>query len=119
FLKEFYPTFDENRERLPALYLEHAMLTFEGQAVQGIEAIVEKFKNLPFTDQVKHVITDPEKDVDIQPTAADSILIVVTGLVQELGQPMPFRFSETFHIKLSEAGWRILNHVFRLQWPAA
>jgi hypothetical protein len=31
---------------------------------------------------VKHVIAEPEKDVDIQPTAADSILIVVTGLVQ-------------------------------------
>jgi len=32
---------------------------------------------------------------------------------------MPFRFSETFHIKHAEPGWRILNHVFRLQWPAA
>jgi hypothetical protein len=32
---------------------------------------------------------------------------------------MPFRFSETFHIKSADGNWKILNHVFRLQWPAA
>ena len=42
FLKVYYGKFDTNRAELGMLYGANSMLTFEGEAFQGTEKIVEK-----------------------------------------------------------------------------
>ena len=48
FQEHYYNTFSSNRQALAGLYKEDAFLTFEGQTVQGNQAITQKLTALPF-----------------------------------------------------------------------
>ena len=53
FQEHYYNTFDTNRQALSGLYKDDAFLSFEGQLVQGSQAITQKLTSLPF-QQVWH-----------------------------------------------------------------
>ncbi|KAF1959874.1 nuclear transport factor 2 [Byssothecium circinans] len=122
FVAKYYQQFDSDRSGLAKrFYADTSMLTFSKDSVQGVAAIHEKFTNLAFTEQLIHKIE--ENDIDIQPCAEDGILILVTGKLQEFGQPMPLCFVQTFQIKYRGATepeqWYIFNDMFQIVWPAA
>ncbi|KAK8152651.1 putative nuclear transport factor NTF-2, partial [Phyllosticta citribraziliensis] len=116
FVQFYYKTFDENRGGLQALYRPQSMLTFESNAVQGTEGIMERLTNLPFQKVVHQVAT-----LDSQPASEDgSILVLVTGalLVDEEGRPMSY--TQVFTLRPDGNGsYFVFNDVFRLVYPAA
>ncbi|MCO5565653.1 hypothetical protein L7F22_019327 [Adiantum nelumboides] len=88
FTDFYYATFDRNRAELHSLYRPQSMLTFEGEQLQGADAITEKLKNLAF-QKVQHKV----ETRDAQPTGdGNSLTVMVTGalLVDDSSQPMRF-----------------------------
>lgn len=58
-----------------SLYRPQSMLTFEGEQLQGADAITEKLKNLAF-QKVQHKV----ETRDAQPTGdGNSLTVMVTG----------------------------------------
>lgn len=49
FHEHYYNTFDQNRQALAGLYQENAILSFEGNQIQGQANIMQKLTTLPFT----------------------------------------------------------------------
>jgi hypothetical protein len=86
------------------------MLTFEGQQVQGVEAIIGKMRGV---GPVKHTV----KSMDVQPSnSATSIVIFVTGSIQ-IGGDNPLHFCEFFQLVGTGPGqYYVHNDVFRLNY---
>ncbi|XP_028392150.1 nuclear transport factor 2-like [Dendronephthya gigantea] len=111
FVEQYYDLFDTNREALKSFYRNDSMLTFEGVQMQGVEAIANKIKTLPF-QSVKHVVTT----ADFQPTCDYGIIIHVLGQLKTDNDP-PHTFSQTFCLRRDPANntnYYCLNDMFRL-----
>ncbi|KAK6116603.1 hypothetical protein DH2020_049709 [Rehmannia glutinosa] len=90
FVEHYYSTFDTNRAGLVSLYQDASMLTFEGQKIQGAQAIAAKLANLPF-QQCQHQIST----VDCQPSGpVGGMLVFVSGTLQLAGEQHPLKFSQ-------------------------
>jgi hypothetical protein len=74
FLNYYYQLFESNRGALGTLYQDQSMLTFEGQKLQGGQAIAQKLGSLPF-GACKVAITSK----DFQPSVSGGIMVFVTG----------------------------------------
>lgn len=85
-------------------------MTFEGQEIQGQEAIIGKLTSV---GQVKHQV----KSTDVQPSAAgNAIIIFCTGTIS-IGGDNPLHFSETFQlVSESPNQYYVHNNVFRLNY---
>ncbi|TKW17173.1 hypothetical protein SEVIR_5G348800v4 [Setaria viridis] len=114
FVEYYYNTFDASRGALAALYGHTSMLSFEGHAVAGAEAIGRKLAQLPF-DQCRHSICT----VDCQPSPSfpGSILVFVSGNLQLAGEEHQLRFSQMFQLVPNEQGsFFVQNDIFRLNY---
>ncbi|KAK1270436.1 Nuclear transport factor 2 [Acorus gramineus] len=113
FVDHYYSTFDSNRAALVGLYQESSMLTFEGEKLQGAQAIVAKLVGLPFP-QCLHKITT----TDCQPSGPGGGMIVfVSGTLQLQGEQHPLKFSQMFHLMPTPQGsFYVLNDIFRLNY---
>jgi hypothetical protein len=90
FVEHYYSTFDTQRVNLIGLYQDHSMLTFEGEKIQGAQAIVSKLTSLPF-QQCKHNIST----VDCQPSGpAGGMIVFVSGNLQLPGEEHQLKFSQ-------------------------
>mmetsp|Transcript_14791 Transcript_14791/g.20174 ORF Transcript_14791/g.20174 Transcript_14791/m.20174 type:complete len:122 (-) Transcript_14791:403-768(-) len=110
FVQHFYQTFDSNVEQLAGLYNPTSMLTFEGNQIQGTEAIMGKLRSV---GSVQHVV----KSMDIQPSNSQSaIIIFVTGTIK-IGGDNPLHFCEFFQLVSTGPGaYYVHNDVFRLNY---
>ncbi|KAE9968803.1 Nuclear transport factor 2 [Venturia inaequalis] len=110
FVEFYYNTFDQDRQKLAALYRDHSMLTFETTAIQGTAGIVEKLGNLPFQKVAHRVST-----LDAQPSnEAGGIMVLVTGALLVDEEQKPMSYTQVFQL-LPEAGsYYVFNDVFRL-----
>ncbi|TID25026.1 nuclear transport factor 2 [Venturia nashicola] len=110
FVEFYYNTFDQDRQKLAALYRDHSMLTFETTAIQGTAGIVEKLANLPFQKVAHRVST-----LDAQPSnEAGGIMVLVTGALLVDEEQKPMSYTQVFQL-LPEAGsYYVFNDVFRL-----
>jgi len=110
FVDHFYKVFQTDRSQLYTVYHpEHSMLSFEGSAHQGREAIHAKYTSLPF-GTVNVVVTK----IDPQPTVDGGILIMVIGQLK-VDQDQPHAFSQIFHLKsMAEGAFVVVNDMFRL-----
>jgi hypothetical protein len=113
FVDHYYTTFDTARVNLIGLYQDHSMLTFEGEKIQGAQAIVSKLNSLPF-QQCKHNIST----VDSQPSGpANGMLVFVSGNLQLPGEEHQLKFSQMFHLIPSASGsFYVFNDIFRLNY---
>jgi hypothetical protein len=86
------------------------MMTFEGNQVQGTEAIMGKLRSVG-------TVTHQVKSMDVQPSSsASAILIFVTGSIQ-IGGDNPLHFCEMFQLVSSGPGqYYVHNDVFRLNY---
>ncbi|WP_159028419.1 ketosteroid isomerase family protein [Kitasatospora sp. MY 5-36] len=88
-------------------YAEDALLTFEGQQVQGRQAIEAKLRDLSFTTTSRVL-----SNVDSQPLSDGGVLTVVVG---RLGfDDSAVDFTETFVQTLTGNHLSLSHHVFRL-----
>ncbi|XP_046842468.1 nuclear transport factor 2-like [Xenia sp. Carnegie-2017] len=111
FIDQFYKLFDGNREGLRPFYRDDSLLTFEGAQMQGVNAILEKLKSLPF-QTVQHVVTTG----DCHPTIDYGVLVHVVGQLKTDNDP-PHSFSQTFCLRrdpVNPNNYYVLNDVFRL-----
>jgi hypothetical protein len=53
------------------------MLTFEGQKIQGTQAIINKLVSMPFGQCKVHISSK-----DFQPSVSGGIMVFVTGQIQ-------------------------------------
>ncbi|PNH01021.1 Nuclear transport factor 2 [Tetrabaena socialis] len=93
FLDYFYGLFSTNRAGLASLYQESSLLTFEGNKIQGQQAIIQKLTNMPFQN-----VAVQRDTVDVQPSISGGILIFVTGKLMPEGESIPLKFSQAFHL---------------------
>ncbi|OCK82211.1 putative nuclear transport factor NTF-2 [Lepidopterella palustris CBS 459.81] len=115
FVEFYYKTFDENRANLIALYRPQSMLSFEAQAFQGAQAIIEKIQSLPFQKVAHRVDT-----LDSQPSSeTGAILVLVTGALLVDGQERPMSYTQAFQLHPEAGTYFVFNDVFRLVYPAA
>merc|ERR1711924_106706 len=113
FVQHYYQTFDTNRQGLQSLYMEHSMMTWEGEQFQGAAAIMNKFTNLQFR-QVQHQV----QKIDAQPVqeTPGGCVIFVTGVLCIDGEAeKPLKFAQVFHlIQPPSGGIMIINDMFLL-----
>jgi Nuclear transport factor 2 (NTF2) domain len=96
FVEHYYRTFDTNRAALSGLYQDGSMLTFEGNKIQGAQAIAAKLVSLPF-EQCAHAIST----VDCQPSGPQGgMLVFVSGQLQLAGETHPLKFSQVLVVYL-------------------
>ncbi|XP_021745187.1 nuclear transport factor 2-like [Chenopodium quinoa] len=112
FVEHYYSTFDANRPGLANLYQDSSMLTFEGQKIQGTQAITAKLNSLPF-QQCQHTIST----VDCQPSGTGGMLVFVSGNLQLSGEQHALKFSQMFHLMPTPQGsFYVQNDIFRLNY---
>ncbi|CAM6085579.1 unnamed protein product [Calypogeia fissa] len=112
FVEHYYTTFDTARMNLIGLYQDQSMLTFEGEKIQGAQAIVSKLTSLPF-QQCKHHIST----VDSQPSGpAGGMLVFVSGNLQLPGEEHQLKFSQMFHLLPAQGSFYVFNDIFRLNY---
>mmetsp|Transcript_69093 Transcript_69093/g.109767 ORF Transcript_69093/g.109767 Transcript_69093/m.109767 type:complete len:128 (+) Transcript_69093:121-504(+) len=112
FLTHYYSSFDGNRNNLASLFNDSSMMTYEGSQHQGQKSIMEKLTTLKFST-CKH----ESKTMDVQPSGAGGLLIVVTGDIFVDGGKNGIKYSEIFHLmKAENNSFWIHNLVFRLNY---
>eukprot|EP01134_Creolimax_fragrantissima_P006511 CFRG6511T1 len=108
FAQFYYQTFDTNRAGLAPLYQADSMMTWEGTACQGQQAIIEKLSTLSF-QSVAHNITR----IDCQPGPDNSVLVMVIGQLKA-DQDAPLPFSQVFQLKSLNGNYYCYNDIFSL-----
>ncbi|KAI9653803.1 MAG: Nuclear transport factor 2 [Alyxoria varia] len=115
FVDYYYKTFDADRGALAALYRPQSMLTFESNATQGGDAIIEKLKGLPF-QKVEHRVDT----VDAQPSSPDGgVLVLVTGAILTDEESKPLTYAQTFQLVKDGESYFVFNDVFKLVYAGA
>jgi hypothetical protein len=115
FVNFYYRTFATNRTALSSLYHPHSMLTMEGAACQGPDAILAKLTTLPTLSPTAPFSLET---LDAQPSNAEGgVIIFVTGKLMVEGEEMGLRFSQTFQLMPGQGGsYYVLNDIFRLNY---
>eukprot|EP01084_Bolivina_argentea_P034026 62940_1 len=111
FVEHYYTTYCANRNGLSNLFKERSMMTYEGSQHQGTKSIMEKLSSLSFKT-IKH----DTKTMDVQPSGAGGLIIVVTGDLFIDNSKNPIKFSEIFHLMKDNNAFWIHNLVFRLNY---
>ena len=113
FVQHYYSTFDTNRQALVTLYDEGSMLTFEGEKVQGGQAISDKLNALCF-QQCLHLVST----VDCQPSGpVGGMVVFVSGNLKLPDEEHLLKFSQMFHLLPTPQGsFFVFNDIFRLNY---
>ncbi|BFZ19322.1 hypothetical protein BsWGS_22361 [Bradybaena similaris] len=113
FVGQYYVVFDNKdiRSQVAAMYHPtDALLTFEGQQFQGVEAIAEKMKTIPIDNMFRQITT-----IDCQPTIDGGVLVNVIGQLKNNAEnDKVLGFSQTFVIKPANNSFFIFHDIFRL-----
>ncbi|KAJ9504689.1 hypothetical protein QJQ45_029771 [Haematococcus lacustris] len=125
FLTYYYQLWESNRAALGTLYQDQSMLTFEGQKLQGAQAIVAKLQALPFGTCKVNIVSK-----DFQPSISGGIMVFVTGnmqvrdrsssrcvcVAQVEGESNAMKFSQVFHLMPFNTSFVVTNDMFRLNY---
>ncbi|KAG5437709.1 hypothetical protein PCANB_000746 [Pneumocystis canis] len=113
FTNFYYKNFDTDRSQLASLYRSHSMLTFENSQIQGVDKIIQKLMELPFT-KVQHRLST----IDVQPSMSSegSVIVMVTGELLVDEEQNPQRYSQTFQLIPEGNTFYVLNDIFRLNY---
>ncbi|KAJ9508807.1 hypothetical protein V8C86DRAFT_1803566 [Haematococcus lacustris] len=111
FLTYYYQLWESNRAALGTLYQDQSMLTFEGQKLQGAQAIVAKLQALPFGTCKVNIVSK-----DFQPSISGGIMVFVTGNMQVEGESNAMKFSQVFHLMPFNTSFVVTNDMFRLNY---
>ncbi|XP_064637260.1 NTF2-related export protein 2-like [Lineus longissimus] len=113
FSKLYYETFDQRPKKLQKLYMDSAILVWNGNKVTGVSDILSFYENLP---SCEHTIDS----VDCQPIANSAtqgqlaILVTTMGCSKFKGNK-PSVFQQTFVLTSQGKVWKIVSDNFRSQ----
>eukprot|EP00483_Globobulimina_turgida_P007768 UN07783 len=111
FVEHYYGTYSANRSNLCNLFKDKSMMTYESSQHQGTKSIMEKLTSLKFKS-IKH----ETKTMDVQPSGAGGLIIVITGDLFIDGSKNGLKFCEVFHLMKENNSFWIHNLVFRLNY---
>lgn len=111
FTKLYYDNIDHKKITLDKLYMDTALLVYNGNGFNGIEAISKFIKDMPGT---QHTITTIDAQPILDESAGRTILIQVSGTVKIGGQRSK-AFQQTFTVTAQQNKWKVVTDCFRLQ----
>lgn len=95
------------------LYLDNAIVVWNGNGTNGKEAIQKFFLDLPTTEH-SIVTLDAHPVIDDATLNQKTILVMVTGLIRLQNNPQK-PFQQTFMITAQADKWKIVSDCFRIQ----
>ncbi|CAD2222624.1 ntf2 [Angomonas deanei] len=109
FVQQYYSVFGSARDQLTGIYRPTSKLTWQGEQMQGQEAIAARFQQLAFNEaQFK---TD---SIECQP-ADGGILISVVGEVLLKEERYALKYSDVFILSQDEQQqFYVANQIFNL-----
>lgn len=113
FTKVYYESLDRKRHLMARLYLDNAIVVWNGNEVSGKENIQKFFTSLPDT---QHTIFTYDAQPVIDDTVANqqTLLLIVSGSIRIkklVGKP----FQQTFMVTAVGDKWKIVRDCFRIQ----
>lgn len=111
FTKLYYEHVDKRKPTLSKLFMENALLIYNGNGFNGTEEITKFINGMP---QTEHNMTTLDAQPIIDSSAGRTILIQVSGTVKIGGQKSK-AFQQTFTVTAIEGKWKIVTDCFRLQ----
>jgi len=111
FTKLYYEHIDEKKLTVNKLYLDSALLVYNGNGFTGADSISKFIKDMPKT---KHNITTIDAQPILDESAGKTILIQVSGTVK-IGTQQSKAFQQTFTVTAQNQKWKIVTDCFRLQ----
>ncbi|GJQ68493.1 Nxt1 [Trypoxylus dichotomus] len=113
FTKLYYESVDKRRHLISKLYLDNALLTWNGNGISTSERIQKFYIDLPSSDH--SIITlDSQPILDSAVNGQLTFLIQVSGTVKYQDK-VPKSFQQNFVITAQGDKWKIVNDCFRLQ----
>lgn len=112
FIAVFYDSLDKRRHQMSRLYLDNAIMTWNGNGIRGEENIQKFIEDLPAMEH--SVLT-----LGAQPVIDDAVinqktlLLLVSGLIKMSNSSKPFQ--QTFVVTAQDDKWKIVNDCFRIQ----
>jgi len=111
FTKHYYENIDQKKLTINKLYRDTALLVYNGNGINGVEAISKFVKDMPKTE---HTITTIDAQPILDESAGKTILIQVSGTVRIGGQRSK-AFQQSFTVTVENQKWKIATDCFRLQ----
>ncbi|XP_053673306.1 NTF2-related export protein [Anopheles nili] len=113
FVQLYYDHVDKKRQHMSRLYLDTALLVWNGNGAKGKEEIQKYFHQLPRSE---HTVTT----LDAQPVIDDAVSSQLTFIMQVSGSvrfhEIPTKqFQQTFMITAQGDKWKIVSDCFRIQ----
>lgn len=110
FSGQYYQCFQSNRAGLQGVYRANSLMTWAGEQMQGVEAIMTRFSTLAFGNCQFKV-----EETDCHPSVSGGVIMVVNGEVLLEGERHPLKFNDVFHLAQDEtAQWYVSNQIFRI-----
>jgi len=111
FMKHYYDNIDHKKLTVNKLFLDTALLVYNGNGFKGIDAITKFVNDMPKTE---HTITTIDAQPILDESAGKTILIQVSGTVKIGGQRSK-AFQQSFTVTAQNQKWKIVTDCFRLQ----
>eukprot|EP01084_Bolivina_argentea_P250295 419293_1 len=115
FVEHYYTLFDSNRLQLADLYQDTSMLSYENEHFAGKKQIMAKLCNGVFYKKIQHI----PKTLDVQPSGANGLMIMITGDLKVDDEPNPLKFGQMFHLLPTDNTFQrfwLHNDIFRLNY---
>lgn len=111
FAGSYYASFGTDRSQCAGIYRPSSLMTYGGEQIAGVDAIMEKFANLGF--QTAHFIPS---EIDCHPTNGGAgVLVVVNGEVKVDEEEHSLAYNDVFNLAVDEAGqWFVANQFSRI-----
>ncbi|KAG5670759.1 hypothetical protein PVAND_001000 [Polypedilum vanderplanki] len=110
FTKIYYDHIDKKKST-QRLYLDSALVVFNGNGVSGVEQIAKFHQELPSTE---HTLTTLDAQPILDSAAGKSYLIQASGTVKYNNEKSQ-AFQQSFLITAHEQKWKIVTDTMRLQ----
>jgi NTF2-related export protein 1/2 len=110
FTKIYYEHIDKKKST-QRLYLDTALLVFNGNGISGVEPITKFQQELP---SMEHTLTTLDAQPILDSAAGKSYLIQTSGTVK-IDNQRSQAFQQSFLITAHETKWKIVTDTFRLQ----
>lgn len=118
FIRLYYKHMDKSRHQIGKLYMDSAVLVWNGNGAAGANDIQRFLLNLPVSEHNVNIL-------DAQPMADDTAATRPTFLIQTAGSvryheatdSQNKQFQQTFVITVQEDKWKVVSDCFRFQGP--
>jgi ketosteroid isomerase-like protein len=111
FIEQYYAIFGSDRSQCAGIYRDNTLMTYAGQQMQGVTAIMEYFRDVMTLGTCQYL----PLDIDCHPTASGGVLVVVNGEVKIDGENHSLMYNDTFYLSQDEQGnYYVANQISRI-----